>query len=215
MWCEVMRIFIHRAKENLALGRWLWCHAWKGGPTVSPSKARSRGLEKETDFFRAMLPGEQYEDRSTGFFVLLVKRDTLLKEMSDEDYRRFRANLSYGYALNILRKVPYLERVVGIATEGEIRRSHRSEDLIYAERPEWTTERIEEVETLSEKMNILQGDALSPDKLFHIRPFEYPPSHHKGTREQSPLYSYRSEPETVRGNRRERRAARAKSRSSN
>lgn len=163
-------------------------------------------------FFRAMLPGESYDDRSTGFFILLVKRDGILKDQNDEDYRRFRANLSLGYALNLLREVPFLERVIGLATEGELRREYRSEDIVYAEQLEWTPEQIAEVKNMAEGMEIFKSRPFSLDKMTHIRPFEYPPSHHPTSGGLTAPYFYIPEEQPALGNRKARRARLARDR---
>lgn len=162
-------------------------------------------------FFRAMLPGESHPDRSTGFFLLLVKRDTVFVDKSDEDYRRLRANIGIGYALNLLRHVPYLDRVVGIATEGELSRELRSEDLLYAERPDWTAEGLAEIDAMAEGMGIFTSGPPVERKATRIRPLEYPPSHHSATGGFAAPYYY--SPESAGGsNRNQRRALRAKAR---
>lgn len=116
-----------------------------------------------------------------------------------------------GYALNLLRKIPYLERVVGIATEGELRRVLRSEDLIYAEQPEWTPNAIAEVEKMASGMEIFTKGFPSDDNLTLMRPFEYPPSHHpRGSASPVP-YHFVAEPGDS-PNRKQRRAANSKRR---
>lgn len=168
-------------------------------------------IGKNDRFFRAMIPGESYADRSTGFFILLVKRDSFLRDKSDEEYRIFRANLSIGYALNLLKAMPHLDRVVGIATEGELKRKSRSEDMIYAEQPEWTRDYIREVEDMAVGMEIFKNGPPLEANASHIRPFEYPPSHYPSG--ASSLIPYRYVPEDInRSNRRSRRAAKAKGR---
>ena len=158
-----------------------------------------------------MLPGASYVDRSTGFFVLLIKRNSFLKDETDEDYRRIRANLTYAYALNLLFHVKHLERVVGIATEGELDNKYRSEDVIYAEVPNWTKEMIDEVQTMAEAMEIFKAGP--PDGLTgtHIRPQEYPPSHYPSNGGVAVGYEYA--PERTRPlNRQQRRARKSRRR---
>lgn len=161
-------------------------------------------------FFRAMLPlpGQGEE---TGFFILLVKRQGFLSNVGDDDYRLYRASVMQAYALNVLRSRRDLVRVVGIATEGEIEGDLRSEDMIYAEQPEWTAEYEAEVIELAKTHNIMKGGSLDSLTFQHIRPLEYPPSHHRQIRGRNPIpYEFNVPPES--GNRASRRAAAARRR---
>ncbi len=162
-------------------------------------------------FFRAMLPGPSHVGASTAFFLLLVKRGGALGKLSDEDYRRFRGNLALGYALNLLRHMPQFERVVGIATEGEMDGRYRSEDAIYAEQPEWTEERIAEVEDARQRMEIFKAGLPSELKMVHMRPLEYPSTHYPQDGGYSAPYHYVAERHEGE-NRQQRRARRAQAR---
>lgn len=189
---------------------------------VSRLERRSHGIAirgsfdaigKRDRFFRAMLPGDNQVDRSTGFFILLLKRNSFLSDTSDEDYRKIRANITLAYAMNLLRHLPYLKRVIGLATEGELKGRYRSEDVIYAEQPEWTPEFIAEVEDAAKKMNIFKNGPPTAGQVQHIRPHEYPPSHH--SKRGNPAVPYFYVPEGGQPkNRQQRRAARSRARKS-
>lgn len=107
-------------------------------------------------FFRAMLPLPTATDK-TGFFILLVKRNSVLADLPYEDYRRYRAMIAHAYSQNLLQRNRDLNRVVGIATEGEAR-GGRSEDLIYQEQLEWTDKALEETEKLAKAFDVFKSD---------------------------------------------------------
>jgi hypothetical protein len=108
-------------------------------------------------FFRAMLPPLNAPD-TTGFFVLLVNRRGPLGDLSYEEYRRYRAMMAHAYSENLLQRNRDLRRVVGIATEGEIR-GGRSEDLIYQEQIEWDDEAIEQARQLAEAFDVFKKES--------------------------------------------------------
>lgn len=104
-------------------------------------------IGKNDRFFRALLPEKSQRHPDVGYFLLLLKRDGVCAQLNYDEYRSFRARLTYAYAMNLLRLRPDLRLVVGISTEGEIQGgSGRSEDCIYAEQPDWTPELTDEVE---------------------------------------------------------------------
>ena len=113
--------------------------------------------------------------------------------------------------MNLLRHTPYLQRVVGIATEGELRRRLRSEDLLYAEQLAWTPEEVTEAEHLAEGMDIFRNGPPTDESMQHFRPFEYPPSHHPSVGGQPVPYAFVPEDRGYR-NRKERRAAKSRRR---
>jgi hypothetical protein len=169
-------------------------------------------LGKADRFFRAMLPGPTDND-DTGFFILLLKRGGKLSGISDEDYRTFRSSIMHAYALNLLRLQRNLKRVVGIATEGELDRRLRSEDLIYAEQPSWTPDYELEVEQAGSELGIFKDGIPKGHLARRVRPLEYPPTHHKMARGRNPIpYSYEQESGEPAGNRAARRAALARKR---
>lgn len=108
-------------------------------------------------FFRAMLPLPTATDK-TGFFILLVKRNGALADLPYQDYRRYRAMIAHAYSQNLLQRNRELNRVVGIATEGEIR-GGRSEDLIYQEQIEWTDKALEETAKLAKVFDVFKNDS--------------------------------------------------------
>lgn len=161
-------------------------------------------------FFRAMLPPTNGNEK-TGFFILLVKRKGVLRELLDEDYRVYRTGVTHAYAMNLLRCRRDLERVVGISTEGESSEKLRSEDLIYAEQPAWTDEYEAEIADLAKTHSIFAGGSLDRLEQKQIRPLEYPASHHPQARGINPIpYAYDSAPNGL--NRAARRAAKSRQR---
>lgn len=141
-------------------------------------------------FFRAMLPGPTSQD-TIGFFVLLLKRDSFLKDSSDEDYRTIRGNLLVAYAMGLLRRKRELTGVVGLATEAELSRKSRSEDALYAGQIEWDEDSVARAEADEDRLEIFKNDVFSEQR--HIRPFEYPPSHHPSARGANPIpYAFHS-----------------------
>lgn len=178
------------------------------------SQAISTAFEKigKADrFFRGMLPGPTSPDQSTAFFVMLLKRRSVLADQTDDDYRLIRSNLLYAYALGFLKQNPQLKRVVGIATEGEIEGRTRSEDMIYAEQPDWTPEFSDEVDELCRKMEIFKNGAPTGKNVWRMRPLEYPPTHYeKGSRQTRTPYRFFDATNNGGLNRHERRKAKAK-----
>lgn len=164
-------------------------------------------------FFRAMLPGPTSSDQSTGFFFLLLKRHETLSSFSDDEYRQFRSVIMHAYAMNMLRLMPALQRVVGISTEGELGLALRSEDLIYAEQPEWTKDYADEVAEAARKLGIFKDGLRTNTNQFRLRPREYPPSHYPSARGANPIpYDYVPEYRDMDLNRATRRARRAQAR---
>lgn len=110
---------------------------------------------KGSRFFRSMLPPRD-DRRQTAFFVLLLNRDGHFSELDYLNYRTVRAAIAHAYSQNLLLNYPKLERVVGIATEGE-KKAGRSEDLIYQERPKWNDALIQETRELAERFDIFRS----------------------------------------------------------
>lgn len=93
-------------------------------------------------FTRGMLPAPSSTDRETGFFFMTLAVPKIELEGGYEQYRRVRVSMLETYALTFLEKYPALRRVVGIASEPPplpgAASEGSSEDMIYAEAPEWT-----------------------------------------------------------------------------
>ncbi len=155
-------------------------------------------------FFRAMLPSPVSPSRTTAFFFLTFAypKGRVLRGGYGR-YRKIRANTLLAYALGMLRKFKHLERVVGIATEppgGTRRGGATSEDMIVVQPVEWTPELDAEAVRLCEFHNIMVDEQLKETR-FTVN--EYP----------EPGASFPTFPGPVSlGNRRDRRAARAKAR---
>lgn len=120
-------------------------------------------------FFRAMLPSPNAPDK-TAFFVLLVNRKSALSEWSYQEYRRYRAMVAHAYSENLLQRNRDLKRVVGIATEGELR-GGRSEDLVYQEQIEWDDDALEQARELADAFDVFKK---SSERQYSTE--EYPKS---------------------------------------
>lgn len=169
---------------------------------------------KTNRFFRAMLPPPG-SDSDTGFCILLLKRDGVLSDLTYDQYREVRASTLAAYSESLLEGNRNLRRVVGIATEG-VRSGNMSEDLIYHEPPEWTDEAIAAAKERA-KIHEIMGPNL---KMRNYSTKEYP-GHAAGLKRGSeyteiPYRFIERPPSPVTGqpgNRKQRRAAKAKRRS--
>ncbi len=117
--------------------------------------------QKTDKFMRAFIPEPNSPNATTGFFFLTVKIPDLKLKGGYEQYRSVRRSILEAYALTLLRKNPRLQRIIGIATEprplsGEDLGS--SEDLIYAEPPEWTKELLASLEERQKAFGIAQPE---------------------------------------------------------
>lgn len=166
---------------------------------------------KGNRFFRAMLSFS--EEKKTGFCVLLLKRDAVPDHVSFNEYREFRCRMLGAYAEGIAERNRHLDRVIGIATEGE-RGGPRTEDLIYLEPPEWTDEAIElqrateaGFEIFQEKMNLVRFGSDEYPEAISVGPNSYRPIPYNFI-EPKPVSSESKKPM----NRRQRRAEAARKR---
>jgi hypothetical protein len=97
--------------------------------------------EKREVFFRAMISPDGSETCETGFFFMTLKYlDWMDEKGGYEAYRQFRTTYLEVYAKSILLKFPFLQRVIGIATEPPNQWRGASEDCIYAEQASWSDE---------------------------------------------------------------------------
>jgi hypothetical protein len=162
-------------------------------------------------FFRAMLASEKKKE--VAFCVLLVKRSVLPDGASFDDYREYRCQILSTYTEGLLERNRHLKRVIGIATEGELD-GPKTEDLVYHEPPEWSDE---VVGNLRERENLL-GVFQSLTNFQKFGSDEYPESVGVGPKffDRIP-YTFIERPYVNKKpdqslNRRQRRAAAAKSR---
>ena len=132
--------------------------------------ALTRGAVEEM-FRRAMVVPAGSPECETGFFVLTMKRlDWMKRSGSYEDYRRARANAALIYAKGLLARLPYLERVVGVACEPAIRGQGGSEELIYVEQAQWSQSDLVAIEEDCKRLDMLQDGV----KVQHWHDDEYP-----------------------------------------
>lgn len=90
-------------------------------------------------FFRAMLAPEGAARSETGFFFLTLKYLRWMdKRGGYEKYREMRTFYLQTYAQALLMKHPYIQQIIGIATEPPGQGRGTSEDIIYAAQTEWS-----------------------------------------------------------------------------
>ena len=122
-------------------------------------------------FFRVMMPGPSADDQDTAFCILLFRVPEDVPEVSYEQYRQERTSTLYGYALNVLKRTPKLKRIIGLAMEPHKSGQSSSEDMLYAEQPEWTAEMLEEASRFRKHFDLLADDRV---RGFQFRGNEYP-----------------------------------------
>jgi hypothetical protein len=164
-------------------------------------------------FFRGMVP-TKYSATETGFFIVLLKRSSVPKEFSFDQYRELRAKITYAYAVEFARRNRQFDRVVGLATEGEIS-GGRSEDLIYYEIGQWTEEDEEYADELSDVYQTFKTN----QRPTHYHAEEYPETEAGLPKGFEPVpytfYAPPVQPERSTGNRAQRRAEKARRRKNN
>lgn len=111
-------------------------------------------------FQRAMIPREGSKGRPTGFFLLTATYDEKFFEPKGgyDAYRRYRSGLTELYAQGILLRYEYLKRVVGFAMEPPGSAHGSSEDILYAERGDWTEATKDEIRAACRKAGIMRPD---------------------------------------------------------
>ncbi len=124
----------------------------------------------QTRTFRATIPPFQAVEGVNVGYVFMTLANPSKKKISYERYRKTRQNMLTTYVLGMLRKCPHIDKIVGIAFEPPTERGS-SEDMIYAEQPEWTPELIKNLETDRETFNILQDDNVT---FMNFGVSEYP-----------------------------------------
>lgn len=112
---------------------------------------------KSTDrFVRVMTSPPNSRTHGTGFFFMTMKSTLPVFGGDYEKYRCIRRTYLETYALEILRTNAYIERVVGISTEPMVEpEQHTSEDMVFATRPGWTPELLEELEIRKKALGML------------------------------------------------------------
>jgi hypothetical protein len=151
------------------------------GTAILDALEKSRGRQR---FTRGMLPPPYAPDPETGFFLMTLALPEFALPGGYEQYRRVRRNMLEGYALFFLREHPHLKRVVGIACEPPpepgVNRGG-SEDMLFAEVPEWTPELLDALAERRRKFDIAkEGNRrqylVSGDEFPAIPQVERPPS---------------------------------------
>lgn len=96
---------------------------------------------RKTDrFFRMMIDRGEKAGSETGFFILILNYLNWMEKYGYDDFRQKRAYLAEMYAKAMLAKFDTLKHVVGIAMEAPGRGKGGSEEILYAEQRDWSTE---------------------------------------------------------------------------
>lgn len=165
----------------------------------SHSEAIKGALEagqKQEVFFRAMMPGARSKERETGFFILTLQYlDWMHDKGGYKTYRELRTFYLQTYARALLIRAPHLREVVGIAMEPPGRQGGGSEDIIYAAQSDWTRDEREESATDCEQLGIMTSLKETP---YHGEEF--------------PILDPAFDDRRPDGNRKQRRASRARAR---
>lgn len=116
-----------------------------------------------------MLPMPNALQNETGFFFLTIDKPSYVE--SYEEYRQFRVINLEGYGLGFLKRSPYLKRIIGIATEPPGGGRGSSEDMLFIEPGEWSSEFEDRATELAADLGILNIDTL---KLRALNSLEFP-----------------------------------------
>lgn len=121
--------------------------------------ALEEGKRREL-FQRAMIPGKESKGRRTGFFLLTARFDEKFFEPKGgyDAYRRYRAGITELYAQGLLLRYEHLERVVGFAMEPPGSAHGSSEDILYAERGDWSEATKKRIREACAKAGIMRPD---------------------------------------------------------
>ena len=156
--------------------------------------------QKHNRFVRAFISKEDAPGAETGFFFMTLQYPAFELDGGYEQYRAARHRMLEAYALSFLQKYPYLERIVGIATEplprDKDKRRASSEDLVLAMVPEWSDELLADLKERQELYDIMKDGRY---REFDMSGNEWP--------ELTPVT-----PQTGTMNRKQRRATAAKKR---
>lgn len=127
---------------------------------------------KTRTFRAAMPPVEAVEGVRVGYVFMTLARPKG-KKITYGRYRKARQSMLTTYVLGMLRKFSRIDKIVGIAFEPPTRKSS-SEDMVYAEQPEWTSELVKNLEEDCKTFNIMQEENMTftnfgvseyPDKM--------------------------------------------------
>ena len=109
-------------------------------------------------FTRGMMPGPTEANRETGFFFMTLAVPSFRLDGGYEQYRNVRRRMLETYAFAFLQKYENLKQVVGITTESlqDAADAKRSEDIIIAERSEWSQDFVQLLEERKAHFGIVQ-----------------------------------------------------------
>ena len=120
-------------------------------------------------FARVILPFEGCADPETGYvFLILAFKDDWLINKGYDHYREGRAAFLKAYCQSALHEFRHLKRMVGIAVDASPHVTGRrggSEDLMLLEINEWTPELERETQQLREDAEILITDQMKMGRL--------------------------------------------------
>jgi len=134
---------------------------------------------KHHRFVRAFISKEGTPDSETGFFFMTLQVPDFELEGGYDQYRAARHRMLETYALSFLQKYPYLERVIGIATEplpsDKRKRRSSSEDLVLAMVSEWSDELSKDLKERQELYDVMKDGRyreyeMSGDEWPEVKP---------------------------------------------
>jgi len=130
--------------------------------------------QQQRNFRTMILPPERPGNR-LGYVFLTLAHPRKKLEGGYEQYRQARANMLYAYCMAVLNKYRHIRRVIGIATEPPPNLDDSevfSEDMVMVEAPpEWSQERIADLERLCKHFDIMREDRL---RIMSFPGIEYP-----------------------------------------
>jgi hypothetical protein len=130
--------------------------------------------KSKTRMTRTFLPVPSDPNQDIAFFFMTLAVPPASVSGGYERYREGRVKFVQTYAYALLHKFPLLKRVVGIASEpprGPGNPGGHSQDLIVADRPQWTLESIADLEHDKALLGIMQ-DPKAP--IYRVHGSEYP-----------------------------------------
>ena len=119
------------------------------------------------------MPGPTEANRETGFFFMTLAVPSFRLDGGYEQYRNVRRRMLETYAFAFLQKYENLKQVVGITTESlqDAADAKRSEDIIIAERSEWSQDFVQLLEERKAHFGIVQQGNFHE---YQVQGDEYP-----------------------------------------
>lgn len=129
----------------------------KYGEGIKGALEQGRGQNR---FTRAFISAPHVPNSETGFFFMTLAVPDFKLDGGYSEYRIVRHGFLEVYALSFLHKYRHLKRIIGIATEPlpdkKNERRGSSEDLVFAESPEWTNELVKDLRQRQEALDVMK-----------------------------------------------------------